>query len=84
MALCGSGQRVGNLVQNHLLDVLFAVARAEMSGHGDALAPVVTLAKTRLGVIKPKTPGVQVVLAKQGCCSLFDPRSVWHDREPNQ
>jgi hypothetical protein len=75
---------VGNLVQNNLLDVVLAVGHTEMAGQADAVALVVALAKTRLGVIESKTPLVQVVFQKQSCCSLFNPRSVWHDEEPNQ
>lgn len=65
VALFRPGERVRNFVQKNLLDGVFAVGQAELSGYGDVLAPVVALAKTSLGVVKPKTPRVQVVFAEQ-------------------
>ncbi len=64
MAFFRSGKRVGNFVQNNLLDVVLAVGHTEMAGQADAVALVVALAKTGLRVIESKTPLVQVVFQK--------------------
>jgi len=61
MSSPGPGNSVGNLVEEHLVDVVIFCHGAEVSRHGDSFFRVITSAETGFGVVEPERPrGVEV------------------------
>lgn len=65
VALAGPGKRVGNLVEENLIDFVHVRALAEIARERDPLLAVDALAKACLCVVPSKAPLVESVLGQE-------------------
>jgi glucokinase len=64
----GTGQSVGDLVEQNLVDVVIISEGREVSGNGDASFVVIAGAETSFCVVKGKRPRLIQVECDEGVC----------------
>ena len=75
----GPGQRVSNLMEQNLGDLVCCCFLGEVARHRNALRAVVALAKPGGGAVKTKRPGPgDLVGTKKAPSFLFHPRFIRH------
>ena len=82
-----AGKRVGDLVQQHLVNLIVVEACGQVAGHGDAPLGVVAQARATLRMVESERPGSGTenrveMRANEGAGPHRDSVEVSHDRTP--
>jgi hypothetical protein len=78
VSFAGSRKRVGNFVQEHLMDLFFACRHGEVPRESNSVVAVNTLSETSFRVVPSKVPILERVLDKELSRLDFYPIQLSH------